>query len=226
MLTQCVRLFVLWVSDCLFTPPAHCVFTFGVGVCGVQLFNPIDSACKDSATWNGVRPLVKPGTLATDSTLAADGFACAHHLPCVCACVYAMSTAEAMSEAIKLMVPAPAGEFEKLMPKVVPELGNSLSHKQVSVNLGSAAHYDLDNGQTVVIWAAEKPDHQHRKWWLVFPNIGRAGLAVELAHGTLVSWDARVSKHRSTVPDAANGNEYGMALFSVSTLNYVSDSFT
>ena len=82
------------------------------------------------------------------------------------------------------------------------------------MNLGNAAHYDLDNEWTVVIWAAEKPDHQHRNSWLVFPNIGRAGLAVELAHGTL-SWDARVLKHRSTVPDAANGNEYGTALFSV-----------
>ena len=77
-------------------------------------------------------------------------------------------------------------------------------------------HYDLDNGRTTAIWAVDKSGRLHRSWWpAVFSMWGGVGLAVELVHGTLVSWDARVLKHCSIVPGSEDGDVYGMIFFSV-----------
>ena len=42
-----------------------------------------------------------------------------------------------------------------------------------------------------------------RHWWLLFPQ---HGVAVQLMHGTWVSWDGRSAPHCTAVPDVAAGD--------------------
>ena len=74
----------------------------------------------------------------------------------------------------------------------------------MSWDLGNAEHCDRDGWRSYARWFAR---HRHasasRAWWLLFP---RHGVAVQLTHGTWVSWDGRTAPHCTAVPVVAEGD--------------------
>ena len=54
------------------------------------------------------------------------------------------------------------------------------------------------------MWLCLRTDVVVGGWWFLFPN---HGVAVELAHGTWMSWDGRVQPHCSSVPCFAEDDE-------------------
>jgi len=84
--------------------------------------------------------------------------------------------------------------------------GNTIN---LSVNLGNPSHFDLDNSLCVSFWVSRngKPV---LNWCFIMPNAsinGSKGVVIVLSHGALVSWDGRVLKHCSSIPDVEDGNE-------------------
>ena len=71
-----------------------------------------------------------------------------------------------------------------------------------SRDLGNAMHIDPDADRSIAVWLAERP-YQSRSWWLLFP---RHGVAVQLTHGTWVTWDGRCMPHATAVPSVAEGD--------------------
>jgi hypothetical protein len=66
-----------------------------------------------------------------------------------------------------------------------------------SENLGNSCHTDRDNARSFAVWLRLKTDIVVGGWWFLFP---KNGVAVELAHGTWMSWDGREQPHCSSVP--------------------------
>ena len=81
----------------------------------------------------------------------------------------------------------------------------------VSDGLGNAMHLDpRDGSRSFACWVSEEGHRgRSRNWWFLFP---RHGLAIELSHGTFISWDGRVAPHCTCVPDVAEGERL-MSLF-------------
>ena len=67
-----------------------------------------------------------------------------------------------------------------------------------SDGLGNAMHYDNDGHRSFAAWVA-KCGHRGASsgWWFLLP---RHGVAVELVHGTFISWDGRAQPHCTAVP--------------------------
>lgn len=67
-----------------------------------------------------------------------------------------------------------------------------------SINLGNAAHYDVnDDSESVAVWVELKPG-QAKNWYFILPNVsykGSSGLVVKLHHGVAISWDGRKIYH-------------------------------
>jgi hypothetical protein len=66
-----------------------------------------------------------------------------------------------------------------------------------SQDLGNSCHTDRDNSRSFAVWLRAFPDGCVCAWWFLFPE---HGVAVELAHGTWMSWDGREQPHCSAVP--------------------------
>jgi hypothetical protein len=69
----------------------------------------------------------------------------------------------------------------------------------ISTNLGNSSHVDLDCSPCAAVWAERYPGTA-RGWYLVYPNVGKRGLAIQLSHGTVIAWDGRYLRHCSAVP--------------------------
>ena len=80
----------------------------------------------------------------------------------------------------------------------------------VSSGLGNSEHVDADGSRSYAVWVARHGHaSQSGSWWLLFP---RHGVAVQLIHGTWISWDGRAAEHCSAVPDVDEGDSL-MSLF-------------
>ena len=73
-----------------------------------------------------------------------------------------------------------------------------------SEDLGNASHIDPDGDRAFAVWYAER-GHEGVSdgWWFLLPQ---HGLAVELAHGTWISWDGRVQHHCTALPRVGEGD--------------------
>ena len=84
-----------------------------------------------------------------------------------------------------------------------------------TVNYGNEDHVDGNDGaQGITIWHESKPPSKTqdpykncKNWYFLFPNLEvridgkwKKGVAVKLRHGTAISWDARVVRHCTAVP--------------------------
>jgi hypothetical protein len=73
-------------------------------------------------------------------------------------------------------------------------------------NLGNAAHIDHDASRTYALWVARHGNStQSRSWWFLLP---RHGVAIEIFHGTYISWDARHVEHCTAVPHIYKGDAF------------------
>ena len=66
-----------------------------------------------------------------------------------------------------------------------------------SENLGNSCHTDCDYARSFAVWLRLKTEVVVGGWWFLFP---KHWVAVELAHGTWMSWDGREQPHCSSVP--------------------------
>ena len=88
----------------------------------------------------------------------------------------------------------------------------------LSVNLSNSSHYDVNDGcQGFSIWTEDNPGTT-KKWYFVLPNVeGQfpksdrkfSGIAIELRHGVLISWDGRLIRHCTSHIESRTGNVYG-----------------
>ena len=77
-------------------------------------------------------------------------------------------------------------------------------HWAASEDLGNAMHIDPDGSRSFAVWYAERGHAGVSDgWWFLFPT---HGLAVELAHGTWISWDGRVQRHCTALPCVGEGD--------------------
>ena len=97
------------------------------------------------------------------------------------------------------------GEQERLWGRsVYPLVWN------ISRDLGNAEHVDHDGHRCYAVWVSRHGHaSQSQSWWLLFPQ---HGVAVQLIHGTWISWDGRVQPHATAVPEVAEGDAL-MSLF-------------
>mmetsp|Transcript_15658 Transcript_15658/g.35070 ORF Transcript_15658/g.35070 Transcript_15658/m.35070 type:complete len:430 (-) Transcript_15658:64-1353(-) len=80
----------------------------------------------------------------------------------------------------------------------------------VSSGFGSSEHVDADGSRSYAVWVARHGHaSQSGSWWLLFP---RHGVAVQLIHGTWISWDGRAAEHCTAVPAVDVGDSL-MSLF-------------
>ena len=77
-------------------------------------------------------------------------------------------------------------------------------HWDASQNLGNAMHLDPDGARSYAVWLSE---HGHRsrsqRWWFLVPHYG---VAIQIVHGTWLSWDGRKTHHCTAVPLVAEGD--------------------
>jgi ribosomal protein S4 len=83
----------------------------------------------------------------------------------------------------------------------------------LSRNLGNSSHFDTsDNSFSCSIWG-EKHQRRAESWYFVLPNMsfnGSSGIVIRLRHGVAISWDGRIHRHCSSVPDPGpDNNVYG-----------------
>jgi hypothetical protein len=79
----------------------------------------------------------------------------------------------------------------ELWPKPTPKTARCWD---ASENLGNSCHTDRDDARSFAVWLGS---NLARGWWFLFP---KHGVAVELTHGTWISWDGREQPHCSSVP--------------------------
>jgi hypothetical protein len=80
-----------------------------------------------------------------------------------------------------------------------------------SVDLYNAAHLDFER-VCFVQWA-EDVVGDAKNWYLLFPNVAPAGLAVELTHGVGVSWVGELHPHCTPITKISDNNHtYGFWL--------------
>jgi hypothetical protein len=79
-----------------------------------------------------------------------------------------------------------------------------------SENIGNSCHTDRDNARSFAVWLRSKTNTCVGGWWFLFP---KHGVAVELAHGTWMSWDGRVQPHCSAVPFCVSKDDQLLSLF-------------
>jgi hypothetical protein len=79
----------------------------------------------------------------------------------------------------------------------------------ISKNLGNASHYDMgDASSGVSIWTQLDPSCAVSNWYFILPNmVGTKedgsvyeGIAIEINHGTMISWDGKLIRHCTAIP--------------------------
>ena len=71
-----------------------------------------------------------------------------------------------------------------------------------SCNLGNELHRDNDAARSFAVWVNEKGD-KSKSWYLLFPEWE---VAIEVTHGTWISWNGRYCGHCTAVPNVAAGD--------------------
>ena len=71
-----------------------------------------------------------------------------------------------------------------------------------SCNLGNELHRDNDAARSFAVWVNEKGD-ESKSWYLLFPEWE---VAIEVTHGTWISWNGRYCGHCTAVPNVAAGD--------------------
>lgn len=73
-----------------------------------------------------------------------------------------------------------------------------------SLNLGNELHNDNDGTRSFAVWVSNNEESPSTSWYLLFPQWE---VAIELCHGTWISWNGRVCGHCSALPNVINGEE-------------------
>ena len=78
-----------------------------------------------------------------------------------------------------------------------------------SLNLGNELHNDYDGTRSFAVWVSNNKESASTSWFLLFPEWE---VAIELCHGTWISWNGRVCGHCSAVPNL-NKEEQLVSMF-------------
>jgi len=80
----------------------------------------------------------------------------------------------------------------------------------LSRNLTNSAHLDIyDKSRSFAVWA-EKAPGQAKNWFFVMPDVsidGSTGVAIQLHHGCVISWDGRLVRHCTSKTDVGADND-------------------
>ena len=97
-----------------------------------------------------------------------------------------------------------------------------------SKNYANEAHIDPnDDTKGIIIWHEKAPptaikgyDSNIKNWYFLFPDMEifvngtwQKGVAIPLRHGTIVSWDARVLRHCTAIPEIINDETAAFGTF-------------
>jgi hypothetical protein len=81
----------------------------------------------------------------------------------------------------------------------------------VSIDLGNPMHVDSNDGSySYACWFTNPPQHKTKTTWLLFPEWG---VAIQLSHGTWISWNGKHCAHCSSVPREEIDNFHIYSLF-------------
>ena len=108
--------------------------------------------------------------------------------------------------------------FNQILESETNELGGNFLGEEfpqtldLSVNIGNEPHYDMrDHGPGIGIWLkAGNRMNKNPNWYFILPNASienSKGVAIELAHGTLIEWDGTKIKHCTMFPDVSDDSE-------------------
>jgi hypothetical protein len=71
-----------------------------------------------------------------------------------------------------------------------------------SLNLGNEKHNDNDGTRYFAVWVSNNKESSETSWYLLFPEWEAA---IELCHGTWISWNGKLCGHCSAIPNLAVG---------------------
>ena len=95
-------------------------------------------------------------------------------------------------------------EMLEVQGEMWPGGGNWPRCWDASDGLGNALHCDPDGWRSYAAWVSNVGHGGLSSgWWFLFP---RHGVAIELVHGTFISWDGRVQPHCTSVPRVGDGD--------------------
>jgi len=72
-----------------------------------------------------------------------------------------------------------------------------------SLNLGNELQNDCDGDRSFAVWINNKKESSNISWYLLFPEWE---VAIEICHGTWISWNGTVCGHCMAVPNLADGD--------------------
>jgi hypothetical protein len=83
----------------------------------------------------------------------------------------------------------------------------------ISRNIGNSGHIDnADGSRSIAVWVEEEPGRA-KNWAFIIPDVsinGSRGVVIKLFHGAVVSWDGRIIRHCSSLPQPGDDNNvYG-----------------
>jgi len=73
-----------------------------------------------------------------------------------------------------------------------------------SLNLGNEMHRDRDGDRSFAVWVSNNKESSKSSWYLLFPEWE---VAIEICHGTWISWNGKFCGHCSAVPNLAEGEQ-------------------
>jgi hypothetical protein len=73
-----------------------------------------------------------------------------------------------------------------------------------SKNLGNELHNDRDADRSFAVWINKNTGETSKSWYLLFPAWD---VAIEICHGTWISWNGRSCGHCTAVPYVADGDK-------------------
>jgi hypothetical protein len=83
---------------------------------------------------------------------------------------------------------------------------------EISHNLQNASHYDAgDAGYGFSLWLQKNSLQAANDWFFLLPNAtieGSRGVAIELSHGTMISWNGAELKHCTMIPNPEPSDAY------------------
>ena len=92
-----------------------------------------------------------------------------------------------------------------IWPKECPdELTDVPRCWNASLNLGNKFHKDNDGNRSFAVWVSNNKDTSSTSWYLLFPEWE---VAIEICHGTWISWNGRFCGHCTAVPNLTNGEK-------------------
>ena len=74
----------------------------------------------------------------------------------------------------------------------------------VSLNLGNKFHKDNDGNRSFAVWVSNNKDTSSTSWYLLFPEWE---VAIEICHGTWISWNEHVQDGGLARPRRAHEGE-------------------